>query len=89
MRCYQSRSFRLLPHDCEGYGAPASSRRGRVLAYSHESLSSYSTVITLVDRSRMRRSRVFDIRRRGDQCKHFPTMKIIERPAPTFQICAP
>jgi hypothetical protein len=79
MRFYQSRFFRLLPHDCEGCGAPASSRRGNVLAYPNESLSSYSTVIALVDGARMRSACAIDIRRRGAECKHFPTMKIIER----------
>ena len=72
MRFYQSRFLRLLRHDCQAFGPPASSRRGRVLAYSNESLSSYSTVISLVDGSRMRRSGAINGRGRGEECQHFP-----------------
>ena len=79
MRFYKSRFFRLLPDDYQCCGAPASSGRGRVLAYSNESPPSYSTVIALVDGSRLRSACAIDIHRRGDECQQFPTMKIIER----------
>ncbi len=79
MRFYQSGFSRLLPHDWQGCGPRESSRPGRVLARLNESFSAYSSVISLVDGSRMRRARAIDIRRRGDECQQFPTMKIIER----------
>ena len=79
MRFNQSRFFRLLPHDCQDCGPLASSRRERLLARSNEGLSSYSTMIALFDRSRMRSACAMDIRRRGEECQHLPITKIIER----------